>query len=228
MSPLCLRRFEWKNTMIREHIMFDAQHTIFSWNDLCCTSHFSNLILQAAYLWKLLKQHFPELYTEKSNSMVQSPSWKANSASGSPEISHIFWNPRDPFCIHKHLPLVPTLSQMNPVHKLPPYFRSILIVSYHLHLGFLSASYLHVSTSENLSPVGATCPNHLIPLGMVTLIWWGVKYAWSISTIMCTAQWVYHMTLPGCLKTLTWLRVCVTTLIPWLLPVGKHLEFMYI
>lgn len=157
-------------------LTFDTLHTICRWTEVRCTSHFSNLILRAAYLWELLKQHFPWLYTEKSNFMVQSPSWEANSASGSPEISHIFWNPKVHFCIHKCLPLVPTLSQTNPVRKLPSYFFRInfnsILPPTPRFSKWLFPSRLHV---RKFLPSGCHVPHPSHPpwCGHPN-IWWGV------------------------------------------------------
>jgi hypothetical protein len=48
---------------------------------------------------------------------------------------NILWNPKVQQHVHKSPPLVPILSQINPLHTIPSYLRSILISSTHLHLG---------------------------------------------------------------------------------------------
>ena len=71
--------------------------------------------------------------------MLQSPSWEADTSSASQEIPHISWNPKVLYCIHKSLPPVPILSQINPFHAHhPTSWRFILILSSHLCLGLAS------------------------------------------------------------------------------------------
>jgi hypothetical protein len=57
--------------------------------------------------------------------MEQSSSWEANSHLTSREITSFLRNPEVPYCVHSIPPLVPNLSQMNPVYIFPPYFPKI-------------------------------------------------------------------------------------------------------
>jgi len=53
--------------------------------------------------------------------MEQSP-WETNSHSTYQEITCLLWNSEVHYRVHRSLPLVPILSQINPVHNLPLYF----------------------------------------------------------------------------------------------------------
>jgi hypothetical protein len=68
--------------------------------------------------------------SEQTNSKEQNSSWEANSRSTSQEISLLLCNPNIHYRVHKSPPLVPILSQMNPIHILPPYFSKILTYAY--------------------------------------------------------------------------------------------------
>ena len=93
--------------------------------------------------------------------MTQSPSWEANRFSASQEITHILWNPKDHYRIHKCLSPV-ILSQLESVHTPTSHFLKIQkwtctiqapnIPSTRSHVPFpLLTSYQSIRPSQGLS-----------------------------------------------------------------------------
>jgi hypothetical protein len=72
-------------------------------------------------------------------------------------------------CAHKSPPLVPILSQIDPVHTIPSYLRSILILFTNPRLGlpsglFPSSFHTNILYAFLFYPIRATSPAHLILL----------------------------------------------------------------
>jgi hypothetical protein len=82
---------------------------------------------------------FGELHAKWNETI--SLSWEAANCAATQELPSILWNPKDHYRVHKSPPLVPILSQVNPICTIPSYLRSILILSTHLRLGLPSGLF---------------------------------------------------------------------------------------
>jgi hypothetical protein len=121
-------------------------------------------------------------------SMEQSPSWEANQFVVSQEIPRVLLNPKVNYSIHKCPPPVCILSQPNPVHNPASHFwRSILILSFHVRLGFPSGLFSYGLPTKTLHTplsfsIRATCPAYLIILDFITRTILGEEYrSWRSS-----------------------------------------------
>ena len=82
------------------------------------------------HTFSLLKAKFKDNYIQQNNS------WEASSSSTSQQIQRILCNPKFHIHFHNSQPLVPIMSQFNPLHILSTgVLRSTLVLSPHLRRG---------------------------------------------------------------------------------------------
>jgi len=129
-------------------------------------------------------------------SMEQSPPWQANPFSASQEITRILWNPKVYEDILQCPPPVLILSQIDPVHAPlhPTSWRSILILSSHVHLGlpiYLFSSLFPPPNHVNASPL----PPSALHAPPISFFWiWSPELCLVRSTDHEASQYVVFST----------------------------------
>ena len=96
-----------------------------SWMPKCGRLWLIDFPLLNYFFTYLLTHSLTHLLTHTRSLTEQSSSWETNRFSAGQEIPCILWNPKVNYCIHKCLPPVPILSQLNPVHAPPSHFLKI-------------------------------------------------------------------------------------------------------
>jgi hypothetical protein len=104
--------------------------------------------------------------------MELSPSWEAPNCAPTQELPNILWNPKVHYGVHKSPPLLPILSQIDPVHTAPFYISQIHFnFSIHLRLGLPNNLFPSGFPTKILysfiSPIRSTCPANLIFLDFI-------------------------------------------------------------
>jgi hypothetical protein len=124
--------------------------------------------------------------------MKLSPSWEAVNCAATQELPSILWNPKVHYRVHKSLPPVPILCQINPNHTIPSHLsRSILILSTHLRLDlpsdlFPSGFPTNILYAFLFSPfLLHACPSHPPWLDHSNYTWRKVKVMKYTKTLTC-------------------------------------------
>jgi hypothetical protein len=141
----------------------------------CPCWEFKSLIPEESVM-KITVCLIPVVLTEKTHITKNSDNllhktesfWQGGSRSVG-QISHLLQNPKVLYHVHESLPLVLAISQMTPIHSLPPYFfkTHFNIFFSHLCLGlpgnlFYSDFLTKLKYIFIITPMHAAYPSHLI------------------------------------------------------------------
>jgi len=153
---------------------------------LCITKHTKLIEMKNLEIWDSRggEHQLMVLQDMKScltYSMEQSPSWESNRFSPSKEIPLILCNPKTHYRIHKCLPAVPIMIQINPVHISSHFLNIHLNTILPSTFGYSVTSFLQVSPPKPCMHLSAplymlhTPPIHYSRLDQPNNIWAGIQ-----------------------------------------------------
>jgi hypothetical protein len=104
-----------------------------------------------------------------------SPSWGTINWAATKELPSTSWNPKVHYRVHKSPPLIPILSNINPVHTTPCCLSKIHFNLWtHLRLGLPKGVFLltfpPISYMHSFLLIRSTCHAHIIILDLIILI----------------------------------------------------------
>jgi hypothetical protein len=124
-----------------------------------------------------------------SNSM-EPISWQANIRPATQEIPNIVCNPKLHYCVHKSPPLIPILSQINPVHTTTSYLSKL---HFNIVLVFQTVSFLLAFPPKPCIHCSSPpCMLHAMPIES-SLVWTFCLYLLKITSY--EAQYVIFSSL---------------------------------
>jgi len=108
--------------------------------------------------------------------MVWNPYYEAESPSAGQTSSCLLWNPRVNYHVQKEPPMVPLMSQINPIYTMKHNFPYL-----HFNYPFIYSKVSQAVSSLQIFQLkcwyfpSPTCAAHLIPLNLITVIF-GEEY----------------------------------------------------
>jgi hypothetical protein len=149
-------------------------------------------VLYSSVLVFILTPEWLTSNSETTHSLMElCPSWETTNCAATQEIPSILLNPKVHYRVNKSLPLVPILSQVNPLHTIPLYLSKIHFNIVHpptlYVLVFPSGLTTNILYAFLFSPHSCytPCPSHPPRLDHSTYAW---KRAQVMKNLYCVTR----------------------------------------